>query len=151
MVLIKQNKEKQRCVYKLSDRYRKEWTYKDELWLSAHVDLLNKIKPNFVLAHGVKDNSMFIETKIVPGVAASTLDHTPEFIKRIYMFCINNINQTAPYAHGDWVLSNIVVDGDNIEMIDWDNLNLYPKTIAYNKLHNDLKSAFGDKFDPTSL
>lgn len=151
MELIKENKKKQRKVYKLKDRYRKEWSYCDRPWLLEHVNLLEKVFPNFVLAYGEDGNSMFIETKLISGVAASTLDHTPDFIHAIYKFCLENINETAPYAHGDWVLSNIIINNNKMTMVDWDNLNLYPRPTIIKKLHEDLQSAFGDKFDPTSI
>jgi RIO-like serine/threonine protein kinase len=84
-------------------------------------------------------------------VPANTFPHTKEFIDKIYNFCINNINTTSPYAHGDWVLSNILIDDDDIHIIDWDNVGIYSPTEILEKLHSDLKSAFGDKFDPPSI
>ena len=54
---------------------------------------------------------------------------------------------TMPYAHGDWVLINIIIDGDIIEMIDWDNLGKHPKFFVKRKIKSDLKSAFGGLYD----
>ena len=48
--------------------------------------------------------------------------------------------------HGDWVLSNIVIQPDgNMIMIDWDNLGLYREEEYMDKLHSDLISAFGEE------
>ena len=44
-----------------------------------------------------------------------------------------------------------MIDGDNMYMVDWDNVGLYSEEQIMTKLHSDLKSAFGDKFDPASL
>jgi hypothetical protein len=36
-------------------------------------------------------------------------------------------------------------------MIDWDNVGLYTQEEIMNKLYTDLKSAFGENFDPASI
>lgn len=151
-MLIKQNTQKKRSVYKLdSGEYKKVWHFKDVPWLDKHVSLLNEYVPGYVKTHGWTEFEMYIVMNELPGIPANQFEHTDEFIKKIYNFCLNNIEQTKPYAHGDWVLSNIIVNGDNITMCDWDNFNLYPSNNVYKKMHNDLKSAFGDKFDTTSI
>ena len=48
-------------------------------------------------------------------------------------------------------LSNIIVDGENMYMVDWDNVGIYPTVQIYEKLKSDLQSAFGDLFDPSSI
>lgn len=151
MDLIRENKQKKRAVFKDGNFYKKIWYIKDVKWLTDHIKLLDKYMPGYVHAYGFEKDSMWIKFNTIPGIPASKCDHTPEFVKQVYHFCLDNINQTAPYAHGDWVLSNILVDGANMQMCDWDNLNLWPKDAIKKKLHNDLKSAFGDKFDPTSI
>ena len=90
---------------------------------------------------------MWIEYHIVPGIPANTFEHTPEFVKRIYEFCIDSVKQTRPYVHYDWVLSNIMIDGDNIYLVDWDNVGLYKEKEIMDKMYSDLRSAFGEKFD----
>lgn len=142
MELIRENKEKHRATYFCGDRYRKVWGSSSPEWISNHVQLLNIHVPNYVLAFGEN----WIEYKIIPGKPASTFIHTPEFIDRIYNFCLSNIKQTAPYVHGDWSLSNIIVDGDNITMCDWDNLGIYPMDEVNAKLMFDLTNAFGTAF-----
>jgi tRNA A-37 threonylcarbamoyl transferase component Bud32 len=82
----------------------------------------------------------------VPGKLASEFPHTPEFVKRIHAFCLGQIDKTKPWYHGDWTLSNMIINGDTITMIDWDNLGQYPEEEAYAKLNNDLKSAFGELY-----
>jgi RIO-like serine/threonine protein kinase len=107
--------------------------------------------PGYVQSHGIEDSSMYICFNIIPGTPANTFEHTPEFIDKIYNFCVSNIKETEPYAHGDWVLSNIIIDGDNMYMVDWDNVGIYNPKEVLTKLKSDLKSAFGDKFDTASI
>ena len=52
-----------------------------------------------------------------------------------------------PYAHYDWVLSNILLDGDNTYLVDWDNVGIYSPQEIQTKMESDLRSAFGEKYD----
>lgn len=142
MVLVKQNKEKHRSVFFDGENYVKVWEHKTSTWVSEHVTILNNLVPGYVINFG----NNWIKFKTEPGTPASEFDHTEEFIKRIYNFCLEQIEYTLPYAHGDWVLSNIIINGDSIVMVDWDNVGIYPKDEIYKKLHSDLKSAFGEKY-----
>jgi len=151
MDLIKENKQKKRSVYKLEDRYRKVWHFSDPHWLEEHVDLVEEVNPGYIIGQHCDDNEMYIDMLPIEGTPASQFQHTSEFMKKIYHFCIDNINETSPYAHGDWVLSNIIINGDKMTLVDWDNVNLYPPHMVLEKMQDDLKSAFGDKFDPASL
>jgi RIO-like serine/threonine protein kinase len=108
---------------------------------------MEEVRPGYIINHGVEGGRMFIDTKIIEGTVANTLPHTPEFVKSIYDFCLQNINETQPFAHGDWVLSNIIVQGDSYELIDWDNVGVYQPNVVFDKLESDLRSAFGEKFD----
>lgn len=147
MILIKENLQKKRQTWKTDNFYRKVWLFVDTVWLDHHLDLLNQVVPNYVLDSGYDDKSMWIDYNIIPGITASKFEHTDDFIKNIYAFCLRNIEETKPYVHGDWVLSNIIIDGENIQMCDWDNLNIYPRDEILKKLHKDLESAFGKKFN----
>jgi hypothetical protein len=152
MELIKENKEKQRIVYKTDTlSYIKRWRGKDFKWLTGHINDLHDVCPGYVIAHGWDGDSVWAEFKPIKGVTANNFTHTPEFVERITEYCKNNYKKTYPYAHGDWVLSNILIDGDQIDMCDWDNLGKYPQEEVLEKMRSDLKSAFGDKFDPTSI
>lgn len=151
MVLIKSNIEKQREVYELKSSYKKVWKYKDIPVLNSHVRIMQEVWPDYIQQFGWTNDSMWIEVKKINGIPASKYTHSNEFIKKIYNFCLENIKQTAPYAHYDWVLSNIIIDGDDLYMIDWDNVGLYTQEEIMNKLYSDLKSAFGGKFDPASI
>ena len=142
MELIRENKEKQRATFFCGDRYRKEWYNVSATWIRNHVQLLNKLVPDYVLGFG--DN--WIEYKIIPGVPASTLSHSPEFVNRVYRFCLDSIAETSPYVHGDWSLSNIIVNGDTLKLCDWDNLGIYPMDEVKAKLISDLTNAFGTAF-----
>jgi RIO-like serine/threonine protein kinase len=142
MKLIRQNTEKNRAVYFCGDCYKKFWYNADIDWIEKHVSDLNQLLPGYVLGHG----SNWIDFKIVEGVPASEFPHTKEFVKQIHDFCLKQISETAPLFHGDWTLSNMIIDGDKIAMVDWDNLGSYPIEEVYVKLNSDLKSAFGDLY-----
>lgn len=145
MELIKENKDKQRAIYKMSDRIRKIWYNRSYDWIIEHYNLLEKINPKYVVSNGRTSEYVFIDYKIIEGVTANILPHTDEFIKKIYDFCLKNIESTQPYAHGDWVLSNIIINQNQLTLCDWDNVGVYDKQEAIKKMHNDLKSAFGEK------
>ena len=146
MKLIKENKIKQRAVYQMSDRIRKIWYNKKKFdWVIEHFNLLQKVNPGYALSNGRTSEYVFIDYKIIDGVTANTLPHTDEFIKKIYDFCLDSIKITEPYAHGDWVLSNIIINKDQFTLCDWDNLGIYNKQEVIKKMHQDLESAFGKK------
>lgn len=114
----------------------------DVEWINNHVELLNKLFPNYVLDHG----NNYIDYKILNGIPASEFIHNKEFVERIYNYCLSNIQQTKPYVHGDWALSNMLIDNDNIVMCDWDNVGIYPEPMVIEKLHKDLTDSFGVMF-----
>ena len=142
MKLIRENKEKQRLVFLDGDRYVKVWGNRPTMWIHEHVQLLQTHVPGFVIDCG--DN--WISYNIIPGVPASEFPHTLDFVKRIHDFCIGQIKETHPWYHGDWTLSNMIINGNTITMVDWDNLGQYPEDEMQSKLNSDLKSAFGDLY-----
>ena len=146
MKLLREQTEKQRSVYLLDDRIRKFWHISKLEWANTHFKLLNEKIPGYAINIDNDDFNVWIDYVIIPGVPASTFPHTPEFVKTIYNFCLSNIEETAPYYHGDWSLSNIIIDDKNIRMCDWDNLGIYPKDQVIEKLHSDLTDAFGSIF-----
>lgn len=147
MILIKENEDKSRAVYKLADgRYRKVWAVSDQKALDHHVELLNKFMPHWVIDSGITTQSMYIDTLPISGKTADTVEHTQAFIDKIYEFCLGNINTTFPYAHGDWSLSNIILTGEDVSIVDWDNVAISKPADVIIKLHSDLQLAFGDKF-----
>ena len=83
MELIKENKEKLRRVYKGANFYRKQWDFANQEWLDDHIDIMEEVRPGYIINHGVEGGRMFIDTKIIEGTVANTLPHTPEFIKSI--------------------------------------------------------------------
>ena len=144
MELVRMNKEKGRSVFYNNDHYVKVWNH-DKItpkWIIDHVQLLKTLVPGYVIDHGEN----WIAFKEIDGIPANLFDHSAEFVQRIQQFCLENIKQTYPYAHGDWTLSNMIVDHDKIIMIDWDNVGIYPEEEVYNKMNLDLKSAFGDLY-----
>lgn len=149
MILIKENIEKRRKVYKDNDRYVKVWEDVSPKWIFKHVNILRDVAPELLDTFG----SNWISYNEVEGVVANTIPHTDEFIRDIYKFCLESIEKSKPYVHGDWVLSNIIVKPDNtFQLIDWDNCDVYPEDDYMDKLHKDLHSAFGDRFyDATGI
>ena len=140
MELVKENKDKGRKVYFCGDRYKKVWENKLD-WIYTHVKILNRVMPGFVIDYG----NDYIDYKVIEGVTANTVKHTDEFINKVYNFCLENIKTTKPWVHGDWVLSNIIIQPDStMTMIDWDNVGVYREETYLNKLHTDLISAFGE-------
>jgi hypothetical protein len=143
MELIKANEEKKRSTFLFKDRYRKFWYNATPGWIQDHVTILERVFPSYVLGYGIN----YIDFKILNGINANTIEHTDDFCKKIYKFCLENIKQTSPYFHGDWVLSNMIVNEDEIFLCDWDNLGVYPLDDVYKKLESDLMSAFGERFE----
>jgi len=147
MELIKENKDKHRAVYKLDDgNYKKYWYDKDLYWIYRHVEILNKIMPGYVLDHGTDLKGAWAVFKQLKGFPANLREHTDEFMLFVYEGCLKNIKETAPYSHGDWVLSNIYIEGDQLHFCDWDNVGMYAEELSLDKMHRDLHSAFGDRF-----
>lgn len=147
MELIKSNKEKHRAVYKMADGLiRKYWYLRTFSWLQKHVNTLNQVIPGYVVNYGENELGVWLDTKCLPGIRADKFEHTTEFMIKIYDFCLSNLEETYPYAHGDWVLSNIFIDGDNIYLCDWDNIGIYQEDEVKEKMIKDLVSAFGGNF-----
>lgn len=148
MDLIKENKSKFREVWFDGEFYYKKWNFSDINWLKAHTALLNKYATGLVDSYSATDSSMILKMNIIEGKLASKFEHTQDFFNKIYSACINNLDKTSPYAHGDWVLTNMIITPDaNVVFIDWDNINLFPRKCAIIKMHMDLQSAFGIKFE----
>ncbi len=100
-----------------------------------HVKLVSKFLPGYILDYKVCDNYMWIDYKIIKGIPASEVyPKTPEFLKKVYRFCLDNMKETAPYYHYDTGLDNIIVDGDNFTLIDWDILDIYNEQDAFKKM-----------------
>lgn len=148
MELIKENKQKKRAVFlKDSDTIRKFWYDKDSVWMKQHAEILINVQPGYVKYVGEN----YIDFTRYLGQPASTFKHTPQFRDEVCKFCLAQINSTLPFAHGDWVLSNIIIDGNTMRMVDWDNVGIYDTKTIYTKLKADLQSAFGELFDPASI
>ena len=148
MELIKVNTEKSRAVYRLPNgNFIKYWHLGTYEWLEQHVNIVRTLMPGYIVDYGINELGIWIETYPLPGTPANTFPHTKEFMLRIYNFCCKTNSDTKPYVHGDWVLSNMIIDGDSIRFCDWDNVGIYPEDEVNNKLINDLTSAFGKEFE----
>jgi hypothetical protein len=140
-----------RKIYKYKTHYRKTIDHQDYRFgkgmygkgggmsIDEHVEMVNKLFPGYILDYKVYSNSIWIDYKIIRGVPASEVfPKTPEFISKVYKFCVDHYKMTAPYAHGDWILENIMVDGDDFKLIDWDHLDIYSEQEAYGRIYNDI-------------
>ena len=140
-----------RKMYKYKTHYRKTKDHQDYRFgkgmygkeggmsVDEHVNMVNKLFPGYILDYKVYSNSIWIDYKIIKGVPASEVfPKTPEFIKKIYRFCVDHYKKTAPFFHGDCTLENIMVDGDDLYLIDWDRCDLYSKEEVYTDLYEDL-------------
>ena len=136
------NKQKGRSVFYNNDHYVKVWDDISPTWIEEHVQLLKNVVPGYVIDYG----SNWIAFKEIAGIPANLFDHSAEFVQRIRKFCLENIKKTYPYAHGDWTLSNMIINRDVITMIDWDNIGIYTEREVHAKMNSDLKSAFGDLY-----
>lgn len=147
MELIKENRDKKRSVYKLPNgNFKKYWHDRDIGWVESHAHVLNQIVPNYLVEYGEDSAGGWIEVCQLKGFPANLRAHTDEFMLFVYEGCLKNIKETAPYAHGDWVLSNIYIEGDRLNFCDWDNIGIHSTETILDKLHKDLHSAFGDRF-----
>ena len=140
-----------RKIYKYKTHYRKTIDHQDYRFgkgmygkgggmsVDEHVNMVNKLFPGYILDYKVYSNSIWIDYNIIKGVPASEVfPKTPEFIKKIYRFCVDHYKKTAPFFHGDCTLENIMVDGDDLYLIDWDRCDLYSKEEVYTDLYEDL-------------
>lgn len=157
MNLLKDNPSKHRTVYSDHHYVKKHWRDKTVDWMLNHIKILDLIRPNYVKGCGIDSSGVYILFDILPGTLADTYPHTDDFIRTILNYCLELNESTKPFYHGDWVLSNMLIDSDNtIRMCDWDNVGLHTIEEVKEKLYSDLYSAFGDRFkeiydDTTSI
>lgn len=142
-----------RTVYKYKTHYRKYWNHRDTkncsvmaMPINQHIDIVNNFFPEYIIGSKVLKKSMWIDYNTLPGISANKFEHTEEFIKKIKNFCIDNINKTKPYAHFDWHLGNIIINGDDMYLIDWDNIREYTDTEIDERFELCMKRNFGDKY-----
>jgi len=126
-VVWQNNSKHNRKIEKLKDRYRKTWYGEDPEQklgtknLYEHIRLLNKFNPGYVLDYNLNDKEMVIDYKILPGIRMGDINYDDEFKEKIYNYCSSHILSTWPYAYFEWNPWNILIDGDSIHLIDWDN------------------------------
>ena len=135
-------------VFKLKDRYRKEWqdlkhtVYFVGNTLDQHILLLDKFMPGYVLDYDFTKNGFFIDYKILPGIPLELCNY--QAIKEdVINICIEHLKTTWPYAHYDWSKSNILVDNDSVHLIDWDNIQDYSKDFTLEAMINRLIKKIG--------
>ena len=117
--------------------------------------MLNNLKslcPSYVIDYGIKDNELYLETKIITSKTASELwieldkKQAQTFVHDI-IDSIEQYKATKPYSHGDWELSNIIKNESGYTIIDWDELEMRSDVDVYFILKKKLKRAFEDYFD----
>ena len=154
-MLIKHH-EHGRKVCRKQNSYLKTYTpnhLDDYDWLVDNVKQLEKFMPGYVIDYGIKDNELYLETKIIPGKTAHELwieldkKQAQTFVHGIIDFCIEQYKATKPYSHGDWELSNIIKNESGYTIIDWDELEMRSDVDVYFILKKKLKRAFEDYFD----
>jgi|TARA_B110000858_G_scaffold166517_1_gene193848 RIO-like serine/threonine protein kinase len=116
-----------RTVHNYKTHYRKHWNYVDPQWFHPHIDIVNRFRPGYIISSRLTKKAMWIDYKVIPGIRA---DHTDfirddQFTSRIHNFVISNIQETYPYVHGDWTMHNMIIDGTDIELIDWDSCQIH--------------------------
>ena len=151
--LIKQKPEEQSEVWEFDDLFRKKWLYKDEAWLREHYNMLKGLCPDgYLKGIGFSDDHMWLDTNKLQGQYANECEHTPEFVKKIHKFCLEHYyTKTKPYAHFDWDLKNIIINGDDVILVDWDSCRIYQEGQVLDKMESDLKKGFGEKYNIKAL
>ena len=147
MIILKENISKQRIVYRLSDRVRKVYSNVSIEQIRAHVMIMDLVYPGYILDYGTCTEGVFLECIIVEGVACNTLEHTIDNINKVYSYCIENMRETYPYMHMDWAPSNILYDGKQFNMVDWDNIAIVDINQALAELDIDMRECYGSQFD----
>jgi len=146
LTLIKHVPEKCRKVYDGGTFIRKVWSNHSLLSVASLAQRINSVFPNYIIDIGESSEGVFMDLTKLNGVLVSTLVQTDDLVKQVYKFCIDNMQHTLPYYHYDWALSNMIINNGKITLCDWDNLNLYTKSEAMQKLNDDLISAFGERY-----
>jgi len=144
MKLIKQNLAKKRSVFFDGTHYHKIWHYSRPEWLAEHFQTVKLLCPELPHDWHHTDSEMTFVMNVIPGTPASQFEHTASFVEQICRACQQNIQQTQPLYHGDWSLSNMIVNQGTVTFIDWDNIDRYSLHEVEQKLISDLHSAFGD-------
>jgi|TARA_B100001094_G_scaffold312677_1_gene349584 hypothetical protein len=143
MEFVQKNKKRKIEVYKGDGFYLKKFFKRNEQWLETHVENLQNAYPNYLLDYGAESDHVWTKVKQLPGKEAWQFEQTEEFIKKIVEFCKANYKKTYPYAHTDWGLSNILIDGDNIYLCDWDGVAIYPKQWTMQTMYATLVKDMG--------
>lgn len=144
MELIKENNSKQRKVFKLATSIYKTYGSVPLDCVQEHVKIMNTIMPGYILNYGENMYGTFLECKLIEGIPCNTLDRP---IEEVYKFCIDSIVKTYPYMHMDWAPSNILFDGTDYHLVDWDNVGIYEPSTALAELDIDMKEYYGSRFD----
>ena len=147
MILVKSRSDMwgTRRVYKGNGCYIKEFDYCDHYWYHKHIKMVDTINPGYYINTFYSTTRMTFIMKTVPGVNAKTLGSGIKFVKRILKFVHSNIQETGSLGHGDWALENIIVNGNDMQMIDWDACGVMTKEEKLNKAYHDLKKDFEKK------
>lgn len=145
MDLIKSNEYKRREVFNNNEHIIKYWYNRDQQWVRAHTTTIERVYPGYILDWGAESHYCWAKFKHLPGKTAHEFEHTDKFIKNLILYCLEQNKDIAPYSHGDWVLSNILYDGSDFYICDWDNIGLYDESFVLDKMYSDLYATLGER------
>ena len=134
-----------RQVYKGNNCYIKERLWGDYYWYNKHIKIVNTVNPGYYINTMYSHSRMTFVIKEVPGVNAKTLGINPKFVKNLVNFVHSNIEETGPFGHGDWALENIMVNGNDMQMIDWDTCDVMSKEEKLNRAYQKLSRDYNRK------
>ena len=89
---------------------------------------------NIEIEVGSSDEVMVIDYKILPGKRLGDIGYDDEQKENIYDYCSSHIVSTWPYAYFEWNPWNILIDGDSLYLIDWDNFQHAKRSLK--KMHD---------------
>ena len=143
MDLLKENKQKQRKVYLHDKCIIKVYGSVSLAQIEAHVKIMDKIKPGYIISYGRTMDETYLVCKLIEGQPCNILHHP---VETIYKFCLDSILETYPYVHMDWSPSNIMYDGKQYHLVDWDNVGIYDIRLALLELDNDMSEYYKSEF-----
>jgi len=141
-----------RKIIRLEDRYRKIWYGENPQQklgtqnLVEHVRLLNKFNPGYILDYDLNEKEMIIDYKIVPGFELDKINYDDELREKVYDYCLQHLLYTWPYAFLSWAPWNILIDGDSINLIDWDRFSYVSSNYTLENMINLLDNRFKTHF-----
>ena len=127
-------------------------------WYKEHCRLMDKYYPGFILSRSCSGNRIILEYKEIEGnricgdedwEPTEPIDWSYRRIHKLYRWILSEVDKTWPYTHGDWALTNILVQSNGeFKMVDFDtfsNTSLPTMDHVINQIHTDLIKGFGKR------